>query len=272
MRRLRQPGPAAAERLTLLPGRGLGLTLALPAGLTLNAALTGALRARGHRGGVAVLRGVRLGPLRYVIPALATDARHAAYYSATHAPEGEVVAEQINATLGEREGEPFTHLHAVWTDAGGRRHAGHLLPHDTLLAAPAEASAWVVEGASFTVRADAETNFSLFQPEGNPDASGNAALVKIQPNEDFSTALRAACARLGWAGARLRGGVGSLVGARFRGGPGLDAPATEVLVRDSEVAELRLLAVDHQGRIAEGLPEPGENAVCMTFEGYLERI
>ncbi|MFC7556139.1 hypothetical protein ACFQU7_33750 [Pseudoroseomonas wenyumeiae] len=184
----------------------------------------------------------------------------------------------MNITFGEREDGPFAHIHASWTGADGKRAAGHILPLETVLAEPVEAEAWAVEGAGFTVRPDAETNFSLFTPEAwaAPTGPATGALVKIQPNEDACAALEAVCARLGWPAARVCGGVGSLVGARFADGRCMGMAPAEVLVRDGQVrpaqgqepprAALTLLAVDHEGRVEEGAILPGENPVLMTFE------
>ncbi|MFC7556138.1 hypothetical protein ACFQU7_33745 [Pseudoroseomonas wenyumeiae] len=56
----------------------------LEAGVTLNEAVARAMRAEGHRSGVLVLHGGVFRRLRYVIPALSTEPRYAAYYSQTH--------------------------------------------------------------------------------------------------------------------------------------------------------------------------------------------
>jgi predicted DNA-binding protein with PD1-like motif len=39
-------------------------------------------------------------------------------------------------TLGERDGAPFFHCHALWTEAGGRAGGGHILPEETVVAEP----------------------------------------------------------------------------------------------------------------------------------------
>jgi hypothetical protein len=278
MRRQEQPGPAAAERLTIRAGKLTRFSVALEAGVTLNEAIARAMRAKGCRSGVLVLRGGLFRTLRYVIPALSTEPRYAAYYSATHEAAAPVRAGQVNITFGEREEGALAHVHASWTGADGSRGAGHVLPLESTLAEPVEAEAWAVEGAGFTVRPDAETNFSLFTPEAWAEPAGPAtgALVKIQPNEDACAALEAACARLGWPAAQVRGGVGSLVGARFSDGRTMGRAPTEVLVQGGKVlpgepngppnATLTLLAIDHEGRIEEGLIVPGNNPVLMTFE------
>jgi predicted DNA-binding protein with PD1-like motif len=278
MRRQQQPGPASAERLTIQAGKLARFSVTLEAGVTLNDAIARAMQAKDYRSGVLVLHGGLFRTLRYVIPALSTEPRYAAYYSQTHEAVAPARGGQVNITFGEREGAPFSHIHASWTGANGRRGAGHILPLETVLAEPVEAEAWAVEGAGFMVRPDAETNFSLFTPEAWAASDGPAtgALVKIQPNQDACAALEAACARLGWPAARVCGGVGSLVGARFADGRCMGMAPTEVLVQDGGVAPgraggspqaaLTLLAVDHDGRVEEGPILPGDNPVLMTFE------
>ena len=39
-------------------------------------------------------------------------------------------------TFGQRDGAPFFHCHALWTEADGRAGGGHILPEETLVAEP----------------------------------------------------------------------------------------------------------------------------------------
>lgn len=282
MRRQEQPGPAAVERLTIVPGVAGRFSATLEAGMPLNEAIARAMLARGHEGGVLVLRGGVFRTLRYVIPALSADPRYAAFYSATHEASVPARIDQVNATFGLKDGAPFAHLHGCWRGADGLRRGGHLLPLEAVLAAPAEAECWAVNGARFQARPDSETNFTLFAPErcAGQEGLGDGALVKVQPNEDFCTALEETCIHLGWPGARLRGGVGSLVGAHFTDAASFGSAPTEVFVREGQVtpgpdgglrASVSVLAADHRGGIAEGKLRRGENAVLMTFELLLTR-
>ena len=284
MRCQAQLGPGAAERITILPGEAEHFTAILEPDLPVNEAIARAMMARGHQGGVLVLRACVFRSLRFVIPTLSADSRFAAYYSETHEAPAPVRGEQVNATFGIREDQPFAHLHGSWVGADGRRRAGHLLPLETVLAEPARAECWAIKGACFTTRPDTETNFPLFTPERCRETRGpiTGALVKIQPNEDFCTALEASCERLGWRAARLRGGVGSLVGAHFTQGPGFDTSPTEVFVQEGCVASqiidamprasVAVLGTDHTGQIAEGCVLRADNAVLMTFELLLTRV
>jgi predicted DNA-binding protein with PD1-like motif len=278
MRRQQQPGPATAERLTVVAGKLRHFSVTLEAGIPVNQAIGRAMMAQGCRSGVLELQGCVFQPLRFVMPAPSPDAEHAAFYSEVHEAAGPARCEQLRVTYGEKDGEPFTHLHGSWTGADGRRQAGHILPLEAMLAEPAPAFAWVIEEAGFTIRSDPETNFSLFTPEPWQAASSmpTGVLVKIQPNEDACTALEEVCRRVGWISAQVRGGVGSLVGVRFANGTSMERMPTEVLVRKGHVqadpatgapvARLDLLAVDDAGSIGSGLILRGDNPVLMTFE------
>jgi hypothetical protein len=82
-------------------------------------------------------------------------------------------------------------------------------------------------------------------------------------------------------GARLRGGVGSIIGARFVDGSVVEPFATELAVRSGTIvsgtdgaleAELDIALVDHLGGLAEGRLMRGDNPVLMTMELVLEVI
>jgi len=276
MRTLVQPGPVHPRRIEWLRDTPRALRYALPAGATLNEALTGPLVEAGFQSGTVVFKGAALSPFRYVMPGPADGPGHVAYFSAPRAPEGVTVIEQANATFGRADGKPSVHCHAVWTEPDGRRRGGHILPGETILSAAAKAEAWGFAGIRMEAAADAETNFRLFQPSGIsvPDAAGIVARVK--PNEDIITAVEAICRDSGVREAVIRGSPGSLVGARFTGGGRVDDHATEVLVRGGHVrdgvAELDLLVVDMQGEVHAGWLERGRNPVCITFDLVLEIV
>jgi predicted DNA-binding protein with PD1-like motif len=276
MRTLVQPGPVHPRRIDWFRGEPRKLRFALPAGVTLNEALTGPLAEAGFQSGTVVFSDAALHPFRYVMPGPADDASHVAYFTAPRAPDGVTRIERANATFGWADGKPFVHCHAVWIEPDGHRHGGHVLPRVTIVAEAAEAVAWGFEGIRIEAAADPETNFSLFQPSGVsvPDAGGIVARVK--PNEDIITAVETICRDNGIGDAIIRGSLGSLIGARFSGGDGVDDHATEVLVRQGWVREgraaLELLVVDMQGEVHEGWLERGQNPVCITFDLVLEVV
>jgi predicted DNA-binding protein with PD1-like motif len=292
VRHLAQPGPALLPRVEWIPGQAHPLAFTLEPGLTLLEAVSRPLRAAGFASAAVVLEGGGgFAPFAYVLPAHAPDTTHVAWYSETHAPPGGARLERATATLGLRDGQPLLHCHAVWVEEGdGARRAGHVLPERSVVAAPIAARAWGLSGMAFLAEPDAETNFTLFHPvaagepaaPSRPGTAGRAAALRIRPNEDLAEALEAACRRHGFAhGAALRGGVGSLVGARFAEGGVVEDIATELLVTGGGIApdatgelraEVSVALADMRGRVHEGRLLRGRNPVCITFELLLEEL
>lgn len=79
-----------------------------------------------------------------------------------------------------------------------------------------------------------------------------------------------------FAGAHLRGGVGSLIGARYADGGRVEDIATEVFITggfvsaDSSATRVEITMVDTKGGITSGDLVRGNNPVCITFELCLE--
>ncbi len=274
MRSLRQPGPAHPVRIDSIGGKPQALRFPLQRGQTLNQALTAPLVAAGFQSAAVTLCGAALAPFRYVMPNPSPDASHVAWFSATQAPEGTSRVELANATFGWSGGAPFVHCHAVWREPDGRRRGGHILPHETWIAEPAEAAAWGFRSIRIEALPDAETNFALFQPAGMSAPGASGVVVRIKPNQDIISAIETVADRHGMADATIRGSLGSLIGARFSDGTRVDDSATEVLVRHGTIragrASLDLLVVDMQGRVHEGWLTRGDNPVCITFDIVLQ--
>jgi predicted DNA-binding protein with PD1-like motif len=275
-RHLRQPGLRRAERWIAVTGPALSLDFALEPGLTLNEAVTRPMISAGILGGTIELSSGAFGPLGYVMPALSTDPRYAAFYSEQHLPPGRTKLERAVATMGERDGAPFIHCHGVWMEEDGARRGGHILPLDTIVREPIRARAYGAAGASFAVLPDPETNFALFTPVSrNPgNRSGpRVVLLKVQPNEPLEHAIVAACQAHHIVAASLFG-IGSLVGAAFADGRYAPSVATELFIKHGRVAlgpdgagtvEIDIALVDTDGVIHEGRLAPG-NPVCITCE------
>lgn len=279
-RRLRQPGPAATAPFESLIGSGEYLQFTLKSGLSINEAIALPLAEAGLTAASIVLEGGSFAPLHYLMPALSTDDYHAAWYSETNSPEGEAQLERGNVTFGERDGHPFIHCHATWIEAEGRKRCGHVLPHETIVAKPIRATAWGTNDVRMVSEPDAETAFTLFHPIETaqvPRAKGPRIVVaRVRPNVDIIETLEEICRASGFSNARLRGGVGSLIGARYADGTSVDDIATEVFVIDGFVStqpnltRLEIVMVDTMGRITQGQLLRGKNPVCITFELYLE--
>jgi hypothetical protein len=283
MRRIAQPNPGPAERIQWLETRGRRVEYRLPAGRCLLEAVAECFATSGFRSGVLNFEDGALGPLAYVIPARSKTGQNAAFYSERFLARG---ASRIRAgavTFGTRQGAPFLHCHAVWTDADGHLRGGHILPEETVIAEAIRASGVGLVGTTFAAEPDLETNFTLFGPIAEPVASSPADqrffALRLRPNQDLAHALESFCRQRGLAGAVLHGGVGSIIGARFTGGLRVDAFATEMAIRAGRIgrdlggalaARVDAALVDLTGVVSEGCLVRGDNPILMTLEVVLE--
>jgi predicted DNA-binding protein with PD1-like motif len=283
MRRILQPGPPAPERIQWVEARGRAFSFTLEAGLPLLEAARRSFAAAGFAGGTLRTSGGALGPFAYVMPALSKTDQHAAFYSDTFRPAGITQRRMATMTLGQRDGAPFFHCHGLWTEADGHAAGGHILPEETVVAEPFAAEAFGIDGAAFVVEPDPETNFKLFGPvacaAAGTGATSRAYALRLRPNQDFAGALEDFCRERGIVSAKLHGGVGSVICARFADGRVVEPFATELAVRsgviapgagDALEAELDVALVDHLGGVAEGGLMRGDNPVLMTMELVLE--
>jgi predicted DNA-binding protein with PD1-like motif len=285
MRHILQPGPPAPERIQWVEARGRAFSFTLQAGLPLLEAARRGLAAEGFAGGTLNIRGGALGPFSYVMPALSKTGENAAYYSDPFRPAGITRLKVGAMTLGQRDGATFFHCHALWTEADGRAGGGHILPEETVVAEPFAVEAFGIDAAVFAAEPDAETNFKLFGPVPSAAAgamtTSRAFALRLRPNQDFAGALEDFCRERGIASARLQGGVGSIIGARFADDRVVEPFATEMAVRSGVVltaangaleAELDVALVDYLGGLAEGRLKRGDNPVLMTMELVLEAL
>jgi predicted DNA-binding protein with PD1-like motif len=283
MRSIAQPGPTATERIQWVEARGRAFSFMLQAGVPLLEAARRGFAANGFAGGVLSAKSGALGPFAFVMPALSRDGANAAFYSDTFRPGGITRVKFAAMTLGTRDGAPFFHCHGLWTEADGRVNGGHMLPEETVVAEPFEVNAFGLDGAVFTAERDTETNFKLFGPVAsattNAKTTSRAFALRLRPNQDFAGSLEAFCRQHGIIRARLHGGVGSTIGARFTDGRTVVPFATELAVRSGSIApgadgtlhaDLDIALVDYLGGIAEGKLMRGDNPVLMTMELVLE--
>jgi predicted DNA-binding protein with PD1-like motif len=283
MREIVQPGPLVAERIQWVEARGRAFSFTLETGLPLLEAVRRGFSTQGFAGGTLNMAGGALGPFAYVMPALSRTSEHAAFYSDIFRPLGLTRLKLATMTFGVRDGAPFFHCHGLWTEADGRVNGGHMLPEDTVVAEPFEVAAFGIDGAAFVAEPDPETNFKLFGPvvrECSGASTGSRAFaLRLRPNQDVAAALEGFCRDRGIARAKIRGGVGSTVGARFTDGRVVDPFATELAITSGTIApgrggaleaELDIALVDYTGGIAEGRLIRGDNPVLMTMELVLE--
>src|SRR3984957_17624772 len=222
MRSIAQPGRPAPERIQWAEARGRAFSFTLQAGLPLLEAARPGFVGEGFAGGVLNFESGALGPLGYVMPALSTTGENAAFYSDAYRPAGITRLRTGAMTLGERDRAPYFHCHALWTEADGRAGGGHILPEETIVAEPFVVEAFGIDGAKFRAEPDPETNFKLFGPVPSAatgvKTTSRVYALRLRPNQDFAGALESFCRERGISSAKLHGGVGSIIGARFTDG------------------------------------------------------
>jgi predicted DNA-binding protein with PD1-like motif len=278
-RTVRHPGPPDPQRIVTLSGPAMHLDFTLEAGMNLRDAISIPLARAGLDGGTVRFANLPVSPLHFLMPALAVDDQHAAFYSAPQAMEEGTVIEYACATVGRKDGEPFVHCHAIWRGRNGQRQGGHLMMEKTVVGASTPAQAWGLHDATMATRYDPETNFTLFYPTRLSDqphsSSGKrVVLARIRPDQDLTIAVEQVCAERGMRDAVVRGSVGSIIGAEFEDGRVLEDRATEILVRSGEVRDgmgrLDIGLINPQGRVWEGVLKRGSNPVLICFELVLE--
>ena len=285
MRSIKQPGPPVPERIQWVEARGRAFSFKLEAGLTLLEAARRGFTAEGFASGTLNIKGGALGPFGYVMPALSKTGENAAFYSDTFRPAGVTHLKLATLTLGSRDGAPFFHCHGLWREVDGRDSGGHMLPEETFVAEPFEVEAFGIDGAAFAAEPDPETKFKLFGPvpakTRSARTSSRAFAMRLRPNQDFAGSLETFCRERGIARARIRGGVGSTIGARFANGNVVKPFATELAITSGEVAvgakgsleaALDVALIDYTGGIGEGRLIRGDNPVLMTMELVLEAV
>jgi predicted DNA-binding protein with PD1-like motif len=283
MRSIIQPGSPIPVRIQWVEARGRAFSFTLQAGLPLLEAARRGFAVAGFAGGVLNIRGGALGPFAYVMPALSKTRANAAFYSDTFRPPGVTRLKLATMTFGQRDCAPFFHCHGLWTEADGRVGGGHILPEETVVAEPFAAEAFGIDGAAFVAEPDGETNFKLFGPVASATAgaetTSRAFALRLRPNQDFANTLEAFCRERGIARARIHGGVGSTIGARFTDGRIVEPFATELALTSGAIgpgadgvpeAALDIALVDYLGGLAEGRLMRGDNPVLMTMELVLE--
>lgn len=283
MRSIKQPGAPVAERIQWVEARGRAFAFTLQAGVPLLEAARRGFAAEGFAGGVLNFGRGALRPFAYVMPALSMTGENAAFYSDTYRPTGVTRTRLGSMTLGMRDGAPFFHCHGLWTEADGKASGGHMLPDETVVAEPFEVEAFGIDGAMFAAEPDPETNFKLFGPvtaaSTGARTTSRAFVLRLRPNQDFAFCLEEFCRARGITRAKIHGGVGSTIGARFTPGGMTEPFATELAITAGAIAPgvsgeleaaLDVALIDYTGGIAEGRLIRGDNPVLMTMEMVLE--
>lgn len=282
---LNHTGPSSPKRLADAESLTMLAMTQLPSGLPIFDALHHAVHAAGADFGAVDCFGGFFTPLSYCIPADGNADRAVNFSSPRGCPQAGLLLS--SGIVGQRQGKPFCHLHAIWQQADSQLRAGHVFP-ETIVGDPAP---WAVVAAMSDVRwescDDLETKMPAFAPSQQngvamqQTVAARAVVARVLPNEHLETAITELCERHGLRNAYLRGGSGSLIGAVFQDPDGTircaDAPATEVvalvgLVRDGKPDQLHAVVVDKYGMVHAGALAPGENKVAVTLEIVLQEV
>ena len=269
--RMIHPGPRAPVRMAMRQTRLLDIEGVLPACRDLTHALGALFAAHGCRGGVAWLDGAVCAPLRYVLPAHATDGIHGAWYSDTHQSDGPWSIGPSTATVGWKDGAPFVHCHGMWGPVQRMpRVMGHLLPAESVLARDVQVRGIGALDAWMEAAPDPETGFVICTPKGlAPPDDASGLLLRVAPFEDAVTAIETACAALGIRDAELHG-IGSIDHVHFEEGHVMACHATELRLAGAWLAGGRahvpIEVVDIDGRVMSGTLQRGRNPVAVTLE------
>jgi len=149
---------------------------------------------------------------------------------------------------------------------------------ETAIAEPFAVEAFGIDGAMFTAEPDPETNFKLFGPvpaaTSGAETACRAFALRLRPNQDVATALENFCRGRGITRAKIHGGVGSTIGARFTDGRTVEPFATELAISSGIIApgasaleaELDIALVDHTGGLAEGRLVRGDHHTTMMIK------
>jgi len=276
------PGPVASERLELHKAHGTPVTLTLKAGIPLETAVAHALADIGCENSAYLeMTDAPVSDLVYLMPAYAPDEAHVAWYSDMHRFDGPGRIVHMGMIVGYRDARCFIHGHGSWQPQGGPLAMGHILSPMTVLSEPATVTGFALSGARFEGAYDEETNFTLFRPAAMGDGvtdDAEYAVLRMMPNQDFDTALDAACERLGWQGARAWG-VGSINRPTFEDGREMDSLPTELVLLDAQGraegaaragSEIRVVGIG-TNQIDEGRLRRGDNSILITAELVLQR-
>lgn len=288
-------GQRQSPRIVSVPTRCTEHLLELPEGADLFSALEQSLTDFAVPGIMAEFVSGDFGPIDYVHPAYGPDAEHPMSFTEAFSVDVPTRLRHASATIGVRDGSPFSHVHASWTGPDNEARGGHLLPGT--LAGPAGLTIrlFALHDARLISDVDPETGFSAFAPipagscptesvrplgEAVEDSAFPDAVVsRIRPGEILDEAVLAVCRTAGFDSAEVTASLGSTTGAVFADGTA-PWPAVEfthlsgaVTGAQNTTPQITLSGevVDVAGEVSFGTLESGANPVAVTFELFVRR-
>ena len=263
MRTVKQPGIGPAERIQWVEARGTPVAgiskpdcrSSKPSGESLRrTGVPAGPAARGRR-----LRSFRLcdaGPLGDAAPRRVLQRpMEAARLSRVHAGA---------LTLGLRDGAPFFHCHALWTEADGILRGGHVLPGGNLRRPTDPDRRHRTRRRGLRDGSGSGDGIHALRPGPAPRRRQRGRKTRVRAEAPAEPGplgfLEAFCRERDIAAAELHGGVGSIIGASYRDGRRVDAFATEMAIRSGRIsagdggepeAVLDVALVDYTGAVSK---------------------
>lgn len=277
-------GPRQSPRIVSVPTRHSEHLVDLTAGDDLFGSLTGLLESFDVSGLMVEFVGGEFGRIDYVYPAYGPDAEHPMSFTSEFHHEGPAALQHASATVGAKDGEPFTHVHASWLTEEGLVKGGHLLPGTLVGPKGMRLCAFALTDAQQLSEADPETGFFAFAPTalGSPtsgSAPSSAVISRVRPGELIDDAIVAISREAGFDTAEVRASLGSTTGAVFAEGSA-PWPAVEFThltgsisgaLGESPQVRLEAEVVDVAGVVRSGVLAARANPVAVTFELFVRR-
>lgn len=275
-------GPQQSPRIVSVPTRHTEHLVDLAAGDDLFDSVTGLLGSFDVSGLMVEFLAGEFGRIDYVYPAYGPDAEHPMSFTTEFRSAGPVGLNHASATVGTKDGVPFTHIHASWLTAEGTVSGGHLLPGTLIGPRGMRLRIFTLTDALQVSEADPETGFFAFapKPKHSPTAEvvpRDAVISRVRPGEFIDDAIVSVCREVGFNTAEVRASLGSTTGVVFDGGTA-PWPAVEFTHLTGSISgalgdspEVRLAAevVDVAGVVHSGVLAAGTNPVAVTFELFL---
>ncbi|WP_346036913.1 PCC domain-containing protein [Brevibacterium picturae] len=277
-------GPRQNPRIVSVPTRHTEHLIDLVEGDGLFDSITGLLDSLEVSGLMVEFVDGEFGGIEYVYPAYGPDAEHPMSFTSDFRFEGPATVHHGSATVGAKDGVPFSHIHASWVTEDGTIRGGHLLPGTLVGPNGMRLRVFALADAQLLSETDPETGFSAFAPAvtvaAAPDHSGDAVVSRVRPGEFIDEAVLAVCREVGFDAAEVRASLGSTTGAVFTAGTA-PWPAVEFTrltgaitgaLGDSLQLSLEGEVVDVAGTVHSGVLAARANPVAVTCELFVRRV
>lgn len=275
-------GPQQSPRIVSVPTRHTEHLVDLAAGDELFGSLTGLLKSLDVSGIMVEFVDGEFGRIDYVYPAYGPDAEHPMSFTSEFHHEGPAALQHASATVGAKDGAPFTHIHASWLTEKGLVRGGHLLPGTLVGPQGMRLRAFALTDAQQLSEADPETGFFAFAPTSmhsptTASALSSAVISRVRPGELIDDAIVAICREAGFDTAEVRASLGSTTGAVFTAGTApwpavefthLTGSVSDALGEDPQV-RLEAEVVDVAGDVHSGVLVARANPIAVTFELFI---